>query len=96
MDKASYRTIGEYIILPREDTFSVLTPRGLKKLTDTQLEEEIRNAYDRWNWDTGSKSDKKALDLLEKELRERKDLGVKVECVKTSSGKSVIKRIHVE
>lgn len=95
-DKLRYRAIGDYIILPREDKFSVITPRGLKKITDQQLEEEIRNAYDRWNWDTGSDSDRKALDMLEEELKYRKESGVKVECVKTSSGKSVIKRTHVE
>lgn len=95
-DKLRSRPIGDYVILPREDKLSVLTPRGLRKLTDEQLEEEIRNAYDRWNWDTGSASDKKALETLEEEQKYRKESGVKVECVQTSSGKSVIKRTHVE
>ena len=92
-----YKTIGDFIIAPgKSGILSIITPRGLRQMTDDQLDEEIRNAYDRWTWDSGKERDKKALELLEKERDERKELGVRVEKVKTSTGKSTIKRVHVD
>ena len=90
--------IHDFIMLEKEKggPVTIHTARTVAKMTDDQLDEEIRNAYDRWTWDTGSDRDRKALEMLENERKHRRDEGYRVESVKTSHGKSTIKRVPIE
>lgn len=88
----------ELIILPhRGDSGSmVYTQRDIRSMPDDELAENIRYAYDRWTWDTGSDLDKKTLELLEEEQKLRSESGFKVEKVKTSQGVSTVVRVPIK
>ncbi len=65
-------------------------------MPDSELEEHIKLATDRWTWDSGMDTDRKALELLEKERNTRRSEGFRVERVKTSNGHSCIQIITIE
>ncbi len=88
-----------------KDLFLVTPPGGeptihnkdtIRNIPDKELDAMITTAYDRWNWDTGDPKDRKLLDILEEERKERREMGVKVEGVKTSMGMSAIRRVPIE
>lgn len=89
----------DIITLPntdKRDGFVLCTNTDIYRMPDDDLDNHIRWAYDRWNWDTGSDHDKKLLDILEKERKQRTTEGVRVERVKTTQGTSTIRRVVVE
>ena len=72
------------------------TSLDIREMPDDELDEHISSAADRWTWDTGSDTDRRILDLLEKERKRRNELGYRVERVKTSQGISTIRRVPIE
>lgn len=49
----------------------------LFEMTEEQLQEERTSAYDRWNWDTGSDTDKHRFEAIEVMLEARKRTGLR-------------------
>ena len=88
--------IEEFVFINTGRDLTVHTRRTLEDIPDDELEEAIRNTFDRWNWETGGEGDRKALDMLEDVRRARKEQGYRVERVKTSSGQSSIKRVPID
>ena len=89
----TYTCLGEIVVLPKKDKNSmVYTSLDIREMPDDELDEHISSAADRWTWDT----DRRILDLLEKERKRRNELGYRVERVKTSQGISTIRRVPIE